>query len=377
MAESLKNKARKAETMSEQDEYPRQLDLEDDFLGGRVNPPTPDTAPATPAPVAPKTGKRPPRAKAAAKQPTRAHLKLIEAAVEIGMDRPTEQDSAYMARELVQCTLPHKNPGNVEVWTRTNGNLTLAMQPGYDIQGRKSYGYPYGTIPRLLLFWMTSEAVRTKSRRLDLGRSLGNFMHELGLNPENGTGKRSDARRLRDQVERLFQARISFHRHNETDSRQGHAWLSMEVAPEGELWWDIKNPNQAALWGSWVELGEKFFRAITAAPVPVDVRALRALKRSPLALDLYAWLSHESYRAHKSGKGRFVAWSLLMEQLGTDYSSPKDFGKKARAALNKVQLVYPGLKLGSLRAGVRIEPESFPAIQPKPRQAIDLRPSRD
>ena len=287
-------------------EKPKQLDLEDDYLGGRVAPPAPEPVPASSPPAARKPPQRTPKppAKGEAKAPemTRAHRKLIEAAVQIGMDRPSEQDSAYMARELVQCTLPHKDPGNVEAWTRTNGNLTLAIQAGFDVQNRKSYGYPYGTIPRLLLFWMTSEAVRTKSRRLELGCSLGNFMHELGLNPDNGTGKRSDARRLRDQMERLFQARISFHRHTETDGRQGHAWLNMEVAPEGELWWDMKNPNQAALWGSWIELGEKFFRAITAAPVPVDIRALKALKRSPLALDLYAWLSHESYRAHKSGK---------------------------------------------------------------------------
>lgn len=40
------------------------------------------------------------------------------------------------------------------------------------------------------------------------------------------------------------------------------------------------------------ELGEDFFKMVTASPVPVDMRALRALKRSPLALDLYAWLTY-------------------------------------------------------------------------------------
>ncbi|MBV5344255.1 MAG: hypothetical protein JZU63_01285, partial [Rhodoferax sp.] len=90
------------------------------------------------------------------KPPTRAHLKLIEAAVEIALDRPTEQDAAYIARELVQCTLPHKNPGAVEAWTRTNGNLSLVIQAGFNLGARKSYGYPFGTIPRLLLFWITT-----------------------------------------------------------------------------------------------------------------------------------------------------------------------------------------------------------------------------
>lgn len=350
-------------------EEPEQLDLEDDFLGARASPPAPGRPRASSFPTAQKPRQRTPKAG----EITRAHLKLIDAAVEIGLDRPTEQDAAYMARELVQCTLPHKNPGNVPLWRRTNGNLTLAIQPGMDVRTGETYGYPYGTIPRLLLFWITSEAVRTQNPRLELGASLSEFMHELGLSPYTGRGKRGDATRLREQMQRLFQARISFHRHAEAEGRHGHSWLNMEVAPRGELWWDIKNPEQTALWGSWIKLGEDFYQAITAAPVPVDMRALSALKRSPLALDLYAWLTHESYRAHKRGNGRFVAWPLLMQQLGAEYRDPKDFGKKVRAALRKVQLVYPALKLGSLRAGIQIDPKSFPAIQPKPSRTIDQR----
>ena len=350
------------------DTDPEQLDIEDDL--------TPDRRERLP-----KMDEKPkkPKAPAKPKPATRAQIKLVDAAVEIGMERPRPDDAAYMARELVQCTLPHRNPGDVPLWKRTNGNLTLGIQPGMNMRTGESYGYPFGTIPRLLLFWVTTEAVKTKSRRLELSNSLAGFMRELGLVPNRG-GPRSDARRLREQMDRLFQARISFQREitravkvkgGSIQQQHGQAWLNMEVAPRGELWWDAKDPEQPALWGSWIELGEDFYRAITAAPVPVDMRALKALKRSPLALDLYAWLTHEAYRAHKSGQGRFVAWSLLMEQHGAEYSDPKDFGKKARAALRKVQVVYPDLKLGSLRAGVRIEPWSFPAIQPRPGVTID------
>lgn len=312
------------------------------------------------------------------KPPTRAHLKLIEAAADIALDRATEKDAAYMARELVQCTLPHKNPGNSKpAWTRKNGNLTLSIRPGWDSAKGQPIGYPYGTIPRLLLFWLTTEATKTKSRRLELGTSLSGFMAELGLNPANGTGKRSDARRLRDQMRRLFNALISFETTLERPGRRGEARVNMTVADETVLWWDERNPAQTTLWGSWVELGDKFFRAITAAPVPVDMRALRALKSSPLALDLYAWLSHEAYRANKSGQGRFVSWSCLMEQLGAEYSTEKNFSAKARAALRKVLAVYPALKLGGLRAGVRIDPQSFPAIQPRETVTLDLTPARN
>jgi hypothetical protein len=132
-------------------------------------------------------------------------------------------------------------------------------------------------VPRLLLFWMTTEALRNKSkenpRRLELGNSLSEFMREIGLNPDNGGmgAKRSDARRLRDQMERLFRARISFEADFEKDGRAGDAIMNMVVASKAMMWWSEENPHQTTLWGSWVELGEDFYKAITAAPVPVDV----------------------------------------------------------------------------------------------------------
>jgi hypothetical protein len=296
---------------------------------------------------------------------TRAQRKLLDASGEIFAEMAAKKDAAYLPRELVQVTLPHKNPGNVPVWQRTNGNLTLAIQPGFNIRTGKSYGYPFGSIPRLLLFWVTTEALRTRSRRLELGHSLSGFMAELGLNSYTGGGKRGDAKRLRDQMQRLFRARFSFESEKVGDRRTGSAWLDMQVAPEGMLWWDHKQPDQGALWGSWIELGERFYEAITAAPVPADMRALRALKRSPLALDLYAWLTYEAFRSHKSGKSRFENWEQLHGHLGGEYAYLHHFRAKAKAALRKIQIVYPGLKLGKRIGGIEVLPESYPAIQPR------------
>lgn len=307
---------------------------------------------------------------------TPAQLKIIDAAASIMGEPPSDEDRAYIARQLVQATLPHSNPGSVEVWSRRNGNLTLVIQPGYNIKAGKSYGYPYGTVPRLLLFWITAEAVKNKSRRIELGRSLTDFMHQLGLNPNNGGAgaKRSDARRLRDQAERLFRARMSFQVDEQSEGREGVSWLDMPVAPKGQMWWNPKEPDQGSLWGSWIELGEDFYSAITAAPVPVDLRALRALKRSPLALDLYAWLTYEAFRASRKGRSRFVSWGNLMQQLGTDYTDEADFRRKVKAALTKIKAVYPGLKLGPRLGGIEVLSSSLTAIQPAP--TIDLDPKR-
>jgi hypothetical protein len=62
---------------------------------------------------------------------TLSQKKLLDAATEIRLD-PDAVERAYMARELVQCTLPHRNPGNVERWLRRNGNRALVLQAGWD-----------------------------------------------------------------------------------------------------------------------------------------------------------------------------------------------------------------------------------------------------
>jgi hypothetical protein len=287
-------------------------------------------------------------------------MKLISIAGEIRLD-PDKTESAFIARQLVQATLPHKNPGNVQAWSRKNGDLTMTIRPGWDEKKEKIIGYPYGTIPRLLLFWITTEAIRTKSPRLELGNNLAQFMETLGLNPRGG-GKRSDVKRLQNQMIRLFQSSISFNQ--STGGKK--TWLNMHVAPKGMLWWDEKKPNQGTLFENWIQLGEDFFKAITSAPVPADMRILKALKRSPLALDLYVWATYTAYHTQQTGKGRSLSWEILHEQFGSEYSDIKDFSKKAWNALLKIQAVYPELNIERVRGGINVLP-SKPSITIKPK----------
>lgn len=226
---------------------------------------------------------------------------------------------------------------------------------------------PYGIIPRLLLFWITTEALKTKSPRLELGASMASFMREVGLDPAHG-GKRSDSHRLQEQMTRLFQARISFMQDVQDGENEGNAWLNMQVSRKGVLWWNPRNPGQGTLWNSWIELEKDFFEAITAAPIPIDVRALRALKRSPLALDLYALLCYEIYRVERTGRARFIPWRAVAKQLGADYegdNAAKELARKARAALRKIGAVMPGLRLGDMKGGLSVMPGSLLAIPQK------------
>jgi hypothetical protein len=197
--------------------------------------------------------------------------------------------------------------------------------------------------------------VRTNNPRIELGNNLSQFMEMLGLNPRMG-GKRSDVKRLQDQMRRLFHSRISF-----SQTSKGEAWLNMQVTSKGMLWWDAKQPSQATLWDNWIQIGEDFFKAITAAPVPVDMRALKALKRSPLALDLYAWATYTAYQTQKSGQARSIAWEILHQQFGAEYNDPYEFSRKAWNSLKKVQAVYPELSIERVHGGVQILP-SKPSI---------------
>ena len=295
--------------------------------------------------------------------------KLINKAVEIAMNPAQSDDIGFMNKALVQANLPHSKP-KTDVWIRKNGNLSLVVQAGLNEKG-DSYGLPYGTIPRLGLLYLITKAVRTKSRRIALGNTLNDFIRELGLNPDTGGGKRGDAKRVIEQMNRLFNARFSF---TETLTDQkgntGKRRLNMEVAQKSELWWDIKNNEQTSIFGSWLELGEDFFNAITANPVPLDFRAAVILKQSPLALDIYILLCYEAFKAHKSGKSHFIPWASLFEQMGTTYSDIKNFKKNFKSALRKVRTVAPTIHIDEENGGVRIIPDSLPAISETVRKPV-------
>ena len=86
-----------------------------------------------------------------------------------------EADLGFMARLLALCSLPRTNPGNRLQYKRVNGPYKLVMVAGADNK------LPYGNLPRLLLAWVSTEAVRTGSRVLILGDSLSEFMRTLGV----------------------------------------------------------------------------------------------------------------------------------------------------------------------------------------------------
>ena len=197
-----------------------------------------------------------------------------------------DADLGFMARTMALCSLPRSNPGNRLQYKRVNGPFTLYMIAG---GGNK---LPFGNLPRLILAWVSTEAVRTQSRELVLGKSLSDFMRSLGVYSSSG-GKHT---RLRNQMKRLFNAHVQL---IYKDVR-GEANVSSSVADRSEFWWNERKPDEPSLWESKIYLGEAFFNEIIQHPVPIDMNTLMALKRSPLGLDLYLWLTYRVFTLHAS-----------------------------------------------------------------------------
>ena len=105
----------------------------------------------------------------------RQHFTLLKQVNQLIEAAEGEPEIGFMARLLALCSLPRTNPRDRLQYVRRNGLYTLGMSAGINNK------LPYGNIPRLLLAWVCSEAVRTQSRDLVLGRSLYEFMHKLGM----------------------------------------------------------------------------------------------------------------------------------------------------------------------------------------------------
>jgi hypothetical protein len=279
--------------------------------------------------------------------PSKREQHLLSAAIAI-RHHPNDADRAYLTRQLILCTLPHTDPGDVSIWIRRFEEHSICLVPARNIfEGGRSIGLPYGVIPRLLLFWIITEAIRTQNRRLTLGHSMLAFMRQVCYLEDGGY----NYKRFHEQAMRLFRCQISF------QTNLGQKWSDFQIAPKGELWWTLHEenpaPSSAPEKESWIELGETFYNNILASKhVPLDVRALKGLRNSPLALDLYGLICYKAFPIVKFRLDpQFIAYKELMFQLGGEYCQEKDLKKKVWLTIPKILAVYPGLKVEKTRGG--------------------------
>ena len=266
-----------------------------------------------------------------------------------------DTEMGFMARLLALCSLPRTNPGNRHQYKRTNGPYKLVMVAGADNK------LPFGNLPRLLMAWVCTEAVRTQNRELVLGRSLSEFMRTLDIYSTSG-GASGGRTRLRNQMKRLFGCSVSLIYEDE----RGQVTVSSLIARRTEFWWNERKPNEPMLWESKIELSEDFFNEIIQHPVPIDMNTLTALKRCSLGLDLYLWLTYRIFTLRDPLR---LTWRQLYQQFdtapikGADKQTVKVFRRKVLRELTKIKAAWPDLNYATA-PGVLILLPSTPVIAP-------------
>jgi len=254
---------------------------------------------------------------------------------------------AFMARAMIMATLPHSKL-DADYFQRWNGDYVLT------IQANPVFGMPYGSLPRLLLAWITREAKRTKSHVLHLGKSFSEFLRALDLSRSGG--KRGDATRLRDQMLRLFSSHISC---VYQDKKNGVCKADQfQVARSFELWWNPLKDNQCNISKqSTITLSKDFFEEIIDRPVPIDLRVLQALRKSPLQIDIYTWLT---YRFFSLKKSTLIPWISLKNQFGSNYAENRqglrDFKREFIRSLRVVTAFYNEAKVSLEDDGINLNP---------------------
>ena len=203
---------------------------------------------------------------------------------------------------------------------------------------------------------------------LILGDSLSEFMRTLGVYSSAG----GVANRLRNQMDRLFNAHVSMIYEDE----RGKATVNSLIARRTEFWWNPKRPDERVLWESKIELGEDFFNEIIQHPVPLDMNTLTALKRSSLGLDLYLWLVYRTFPLRAPQR---ITWRQVYGQFGVDPARASDrvtvrnFQREVLRELKKIQAGLDGTEL--LDGSGRFDPASldtgYRAAQSRPARSLD------
>ena len=309
------------------------------------------------------------RKEQAKKEGENRFLRLYEEALAIEKEDAAKSGNlGFMARSLVQATLPYREPKNSPpAWGRTNGEVSLVIQPGYyfkkePVLGKTgkvlredqipvSIGYPYGSNPRLILAWVATEVVRAKSRELVLGDSMTDFMSQIGIQNATG-GKRGTITSLKEQMRRLFAANIAI-----TTDPKSVNWANdgFRVADRANFFWDPLTPDQPSLFKSTLVLSERFYNELVEHPVPVDMRALRALRQSPMAIDIYGWLT---WRFYALSRRTHIPWESLQMQFGSEVKSSRKFRQTFGDALKQVLLVYPDAKVEPTKSSLVLMPSN-------------------
>jgi hypothetical protein len=243
--------------------------------------------------------------------------------------------------------LPHKRIEEV-VWRREGAQTVLLVESGRDAGGQP-VGVPYGSLARMILLYLQTEAIRTGSPEVELGRSMRAWMVRMGL----ADGGRT-YRLVTEQARKISACRLTFFTQRAgAELRQNGMFVRDAISLSG-----VANDAQPTLWQDKVRLDDGFWASLRQHPVPVREEAIRAIGPRSLALDVYIWLA---YRLHSLSRATPVSWAALYGQFGAGFSRQRALRPALGDALRLALAVYPEARVDVESGGFVLHP-SAPAV---------------
>lgn len=245
---------------------------------------------------------------------------------------------------LIQCSFPHADPGTQTHFTRRNGWLELTLSTA-----RPDAGLPYGVPARLLTMYCASEAIRTRSPEIFLGNSVHDFLRRLDVPITRG--ERGSLRAYANQLLRLVHCAVSIDENiRDASGRTGLHIRQALFVDEAKLWWDGEVGMGQ---GSSLVLSSILYDSILERSAPLSTAAIRQLRKSPMDLDVYAWLAHRLFHLSRPS---LVSWEQLSDQFGHGYTLLRKFRAFFGESIKRVREVYPEAKVNLTDTGVTLLP---------------------
>jgi Plasmid encoded RepA protein len=279
----------------------------------------------------------------------KAERQAIDAAYEVLSDEKGRIGVAHAG--FAMAALPHKKTREA-IWEKDGGTVKLLVESGLDAE-RNPVGIPYGSIARMILLYLQTQAVRTRSREVELGASMNAWLKAMDI-PIGGKTYQV----VREQSRRISRCRLTFFRRTEkAEMVTNGAFVRDAILPLGPT------HAQMLLWQERVRLDEGFYQSLIEHPLPLRQAAVRQISSRSMAIDLYVWLA---YRLHALSGPVPVTWQALRRQFGAGYSELRFFRRDLLPNLKLALAVYPEARVNvDEKDGLILYPSSPPVAEKK------------
>lgn len=279
--------------------------------------------------------------------------KLISRSVDISVRPARLEDATYMYKPLCQVALP-KSEQMGGCFARNCGAVHVK------ITGDSEFGMPYGAGSRLIIAYICMRATRYKSNTIYMQKSAAALMRVLGFNVSGGA--RGSYTAFKNQLLKLASANFEFR----FKKKGVEICFETKIFEAGD-----RDKIGSGKWCKELKITHDFYESLVVNKnsVPLDSRALIALKESALALDVYCFLVERLHRIPtNTTKPVKLYWKNLRDQFGQEYAvtsgGNKSFKDNFIHALKKVLLVYPFACVDVVDGGIELW-RSMPPIPKK------------